>query len=160
MLIYNEDRCENDRSLSSKQCSLFVTHVLISNNRLWQGAYLLLMDFSVPMLLQIGFVKCCWCCKHKKSLKLIFRAASYNFVVCYGFLKGVVPDWPPLWSGGQSSWLQNGDVLCFLWGTNWIYVCYVEKVDRLCSLVVRDPGYRMEMRCASCELWTKCIYVT
>jgi hypothetical protein len=26
---------------------------------------------------------------------------------------------PPLWSSGQSSWLQNGDVLCFLWGTNW-----------------------------------------
>jgi hypothetical protein len=26
-----------------------------------------------------------------------------------------------------SSWLQNGDVLCFLWGTNWIYTCYVEE---------------------------------
>jgi hypothetical protein len=34
---------------------------------------------------------------------------------------------PPLWSSGQSSWLQNGDVLCFLWGTNWIYICYVEE---------------------------------
>jgi hypothetical protein len=34
---------------------------------------------------------------------------------------------PPLWSSGQSSWLQNGDVLCFLWGTNWICICYVEK---------------------------------
>jgi hypothetical protein len=32
---------------------------------------------------------------------------------------------PPLWSSGQSSWLQNGDVLCFLWGTNWIYICYI-----------------------------------
>jgi hypothetical protein len=29
-----------------------------------------------------------------------------------------------VWSSGQSSWLQNGDILCFLWGTNWI--CYVE----------------------------------
>jgi hypothetical protein len=28
---------------------------------------------------------------------------------------------------GQSSWLQNGDVLCFLWDTNWIYICYVEE---------------------------------
>jgi hypothetical protein len=27
----------------------------------------------------------------------------------------------------QSSWLHNGDVLCLLWGTNWIYVCYVEE---------------------------------
>jgi hypothetical protein len=34
---------------------------------------------------------------------------------------------PPLWSSGQSSWLQNGAVLCFLWGTNWIYICYAEK---------------------------------
>jgi hypothetical protein len=30
------------------------------------------------------------------------------------------------WSSGQSSWLHNGDVLWFLWGTNWIYICYVE----------------------------------
>jgi hypothetical protein len=35
--------------------------------------------------------------------------------------------WPPLWSSGQSSWLHNGDVLCFLLGTNWIYICYVEE---------------------------------
>jgi hypothetical protein len=33
----------------------------------------------------------------------------------------------PLWSSGQSSWLQNGDVLCFLWGTSWIYICHVEE---------------------------------
>jgi hypothetical protein len=32
-----------------------------------------------------------------------------------------------LWSSGQSSWLHNGDVLCFLWGTNCIYICYVEE---------------------------------
>jgi hypothetical protein len=35
--------------------------------------------------------------------------------------------WPPLCSSGQSSWIQNGDILCFLWGTNWIYICYVEE---------------------------------
>jgi hypothetical protein len=34
---------------------------------------------------------------------------------------------PPLWSSGQSSWLHSGDVLCFLWGTKWIYICYVEE---------------------------------
>jgi hypothetical protein len=34
---------------------------------------------------------------------------------------------PPLWSSGQSSWLQNGDVLCFLSGMNWICVCYVDE---------------------------------
>jgi hypothetical protein len=30
-----------------------------------------------------------------------------------------------LCTSGQSSWLHNGDVMCFLWGTNWIYVRYV-----------------------------------
>jgi hypothetical protein len=34
---------------------------------------------------------------------------------------------PRLWSSDQSSWLQNGDVLCSLWGTNWIYICYVDE---------------------------------
>jgi hypothetical protein len=34
---------------------------------------------------------------------------------------------PHLWSSSQSFWLQNGDILCFLWGTNWIYICYVEE---------------------------------
>jgi hypothetical protein len=33
---------------------------------------------------------------------------------------------PPLLSSDQSSWLLKEDVLCFLWGTNWIYICYVE----------------------------------
>jgi hypothetical protein len=42
--------------------------------------------------------------------------------------------WPLLWSSGQSFWLHNGDVLCFLWGTNWIYICYVEESrPPLCS---------------------------
>jgi hypothetical protein len=36
-------------------------------------------------------------------------------------------DRPPLWSSGQSSWLQNGDVLCFLWGTNWICMLFKRK---------------------------------
>jgi hypothetical protein len=39
----------------------------------------------------------------------------------------VEESWPPLSSSGQSSWLQNGNVLCFMWGTNWIYMCYVEE---------------------------------
>jgi hypothetical protein len=33
------------------------------------------------------------------------------------------------WSSSQSSWLQSGHVLCFLWGTNGVYtsICYVEE---------------------------------
>jgi hypothetical protein len=27
----------------------------------------------------------------------------------------------------ESSWLQNGSVLCFLCGTNWIYIWYIEE---------------------------------
>jgi hypothetical protein len=51
---------------------------------------------------------------------------------------------PPLWSSGQSSWLQNGDVLCFLWGTNLIYLCYVEEsIPPLWSSAQssRGPGF-------------------
>jgi hypothetical protein len=41
--------------------------------------------------------------------------------ICY------VEERPPLWSSDHICWLQNGDVFCFLWGTNWIYVCYLEE---------------------------------
>jgi hypothetical protein len=47
---------------------------------------------------------------------------------CYIFIYiDVEESRPPLWSSSQSSWLQNGDILCFLWGTNWIYIWYVEE---------------------------------
>jgi hypothetical protein len=55
---------------------------------------------------------------------------------------------PPLWSSGQSSWLHNGDVLCFLLGTKWIYICYVEEsmpplwsVGQRSSLQIQRPGF-------------------
>jgi hypothetical protein len=47
---------------------------------------------------------------------------SFNKLSLSAFVSG-----PPLWSSGQSSWLHNEDVLCFLWGTNSIYMCYVEQ---------------------------------
>jgi hypothetical protein len=42
--------------------------------------------------------------------------------------------------------------------TEFIYVMY-KKVDRLCVLVVRVPGYITERYCASCEIRTEFIYV-
>jgi hypothetical protein len=53
-----------------------------------------------------------------RNLLLILVNLTTRYTGCGG---------PPLWSSDQSSWLQNGYVLCFLWGTNWIYVCYVEE---------------------------------
>jgi hypothetical protein len=50
-----------------------------------------------------------------------------NLIYCRIILNGNWSEGPPLWSSGQSFWLQNGDVLCFLWGTNWIYISYVEE---------------------------------
>jgi hypothetical protein len=49
-----------------------------------------------------------------------------NFVALYCHLQSrnflclsqVYDRLPPLRSSGQSSWLQNGDVWCFLWSTN------------------------------------------
>jgi hypothetical protein len=34
-----------------------------------------------------------------------------------------------------------------------------KKVDRLCGLVVRVPGYTTELYCDSCEVQTEFIYV-
>jgi hypothetical protein len=87
--------------------------------------------------------------------------------------------WPLLWSSGQSSWLQNGAVLCFLWGTNWIYICVWSSSQSsclqngavlcflwntnwiyicVCGLVVGVPGYRTELYCVFCEVRTEFIY--
>jgi hypothetical protein len=44
------------------------------------------------------------------------------------FLCYVEESWPPQWYSGQSSWLQNGNVLCFLWGTNWIFMLCRRKL--------------------------------
>jgi hypothetical protein len=41
--------------------------------------------------------------------------------------------WRRLWSIGQ------GEVLCFVWGTNWIYICYV-VVKALCYKP-KDRGF-------------------
>jgi hypothetical protein len=55
---------------------------------------------------------------------------------------------PRLWSSG--SWLQNGDILCFLWGTNWLYVCYVLVQESRPSLWSsgQSSGYRSRGPCS------------
>jgi hypothetical protein len=52
---------------------------------------------------------------------LVVRASGYGremyYVSCEvqtEFMCYVEESRPPLWSSGQSSWLHNGDVLCFL----------------------------------------------
>jgi hypothetical protein len=54
-----------------------------------------------------------------RSCLLLSVLQIFRYTSCFG--------WPPLCSSGQSYWLQIGDVLCFLWGTNWIYICHVEE---------------------------------
>jgi hypothetical protein len=56
------------------------------------------------------------------TISLTLALFANENIFSFTFLES---DGPPLWSSVQSSWLQNGDVMCFLWGTNWIYVCYV-----------------------------------
>jgi hypothetical protein len=60
---------------------------------------------------------------------------------------------PPLWSTGQSSWLLNADVLCFLWRTNWIYVCYVEESRP--PLWSSDQSSWLQNADVLCFLWRK-----
>jgi hypothetical protein len=65
---------------------------------------------------------------------------------------------PPLWYSGQSSWLLNGDVLCFLWGTNWIYICYVE--DSRPPLWSSGQSSWLQIGDVLCLLWgTNWIYI-
>jgi hypothetical protein len=51
------------------------------------------------------------------------QTGRYIFIYIDSYPRNITP----LWSSGQSSWLHNGDVLCHLWGTKWIYICYVEE---------------------------------
>jgi hypothetical protein len=63
---------------------------------------------------------CASCEVRTELICLRTQATEFVCLFCY-----VEESRPPLWSSGQSSWLQIGDVLCFLWGTNWICICYV-----------------------------------
>jgi hypothetical protein len=69
-----------------------------------------------------------------------------NSYICY-----VEESRPPLWSSNQSSLLQNGDLLCFLWGTIWIYICYVEEIrpplwssGQSSLLQIQRPGFHSQ----------------
>jgi hypothetical protein len=73
---------------------------------------------------------------------------SHWLINWFSFFASCIFNRPPLWSSGQSSWLHNGDVLCFLWGTNLIYICYVEESrpplwssDQSSWLQIRRPGF-------------------
>jgi hypothetical protein len=57
---------------------------------------------------------------------------------------------PPLWSSGQSSWLQiqrlgfdspRYQSFSEVVGLEWGPLCLVSTIDLLCGLVVRVPGY-------------------
>jgi hypothetical protein len=62
------------------------------------------------------------------SCCILFLFCKHWFFAVYKWIAvGISHGWPPLWSSGQSNWLHNGDVLCFLWGMNWIYICYIEE---------------------------------
>jgi hypothetical protein len=58
----------------------------------------------------------------------------------------------------KSSWLPNGDVLCFLWGTNWIYICYIEESRPL--LWSSGQSFWLHNEDVLCFLWgTNWIYI-
>jgi hypothetical protein len=60
---------------------------------------------------------------------------------------------------GQNSWLQNGDVLYFLWGTNSIYtICYIEESRP--SLWPSGQSSWLQNEDVLCFLWgTSWIYI-
>jgi hypothetical protein len=60
---------------------------------------------------------------------------------------------PSLWSSGHSSWLHNGYVLCFLWGANWIYICYVRVEESWPPLWSSDHSSWLHNGDVLCFLW-------
>jgi hypothetical protein len=87
---------------------------------------------TVPVASQVG--PSVWFCSSQQWPELLATERGC-IVLLLGtnwiYIRHVEENRPPLWSSGQSSWLQNGDVLCFLWGTNWVYICYVEESNTL-----------------------------
>jgi hypothetical protein len=95
---------------SLRNCKSLSNYLLFNSN--WKLSPLILCKV---ITLFNGSVECC--------------RANATHVACY--TSAIIRVRPallelPLWSSGQSFWLKNAHVLCFLWGTNWIYVCYVE----------------------------------
>jgi hypothetical protein len=68
-----------------------------------------------------------WNVKLHRFMSLKDKFSELTLVFVFHLLHVRIYHWPHLWSSGQSSWLHNGDVLWFLWGTNPIYICYVEE---------------------------------
>jgi hypothetical protein len=73
-------------------------------------------------------------CNHSLSIPTCYLnvytdkfSGTFALLLVPGFQFLTVPFGPTLWTSDQSSWLHNREVLCFLWGTNWIYICYVEE---------------------------------
>jgi hypothetical protein len=93
----------------------------------------------------------CLCLLLQRSIMNIYRSENIWNRMHRG-------KWPPLWSCGQSSWLHNGDVLCFLWGTNWIYICYAEESRP--PLWSRGQNFWLHNGDVLCFLWgTNWIYI-
>jgi hypothetical protein len=64
---------------------------------------------------------------YKTCFAFFATTVTVNKCRSYKYLATWARYGPPSWSSGQSSRLQKGYVLCFLWGTNSIYICYVEE---------------------------------
>jgi hypothetical protein len=65
---------------------------------------------------------------------------------------------PPRWSSGQSSWLQNGYVMCLLWGTKRNFICYVEESRQ--PLWSSGQSFWLQNGDVLCFLWgTNWIYI-
>jgi hypothetical protein len=101
----------------------------------------------------------CWTAKPLLASQEVFCCTEGRKHSLHLFYSVNTIDWPPLWSSGQSSWLHNGDVLCFLWGTNWIYISYVKESRP--PLWSSGQSYWLHNGDVLCFLWgTKIIYIS
>jgi hypothetical protein len=94
------------------------------------SAFGLIQNLKLVYIVSVGVNLTTNCLSYTQHLRVWSNCKQYNPSCSFGEPRNVLPlmeySWPPLWSSGQNSWLIT-EMYCFLWGTNWIYICYVEE---------------------------------
>jgi hypothetical protein len=114
-------------------CSEFITQQLI--------------PFADARSLQIGILIIT---KHRINIRNC-KVSQFltSTVKCYNYWSN--------WSMYSGEYYSYYRLTALCWALEASFSFLIQYADRLCGLVVRVPGFRTEMCCVSCEVWTEFI---